>query len=260
MPKDKSKKPGAEAILARARQMVRQEKRKLWTTLGFEGEFSEADFDAKIGELAKAKDAKPAEGAGAGAADKQVAAENAKLKAKLLAAQRERRRIWAALKLGDEYDDAKFGEKLAEYARQTSALRKEVEGKARALEDLKIEQQIQEAARASGFVDPEYGTDLYRRHVAALPEDKEPPEVSAFFEELRKDAKRKHLFEPARVPAGPRPAGAGPKEDDNNQPDAEARRAAPAASPTNGEVDVTKMSGRDFARYRRDTYGYAPGS
>lgn len=254
----KKKQPGAEAVLARARQMVRQEKRKLWTTLGFEGEFSEAEFDAKVGALAAQKAQSPAEGAGGG--DKALAAENVKLKARLVAAQRERRKVWAALKLGDEYDDAKFGEKLLEYAKQASALRKEVEGKARELEDFKIEHQIKEAARASGFVDPDYGTDLYRRHVAGLKEDAEPPAVEAFFEELRKDAKRKHLFEPARVPAGPRPAGADTKGKDETDNQPGEGRAAPPASSTNGDADVSKMSGRDFARYRRETYGFAPGS
>ena len=55
----KKKKPGAEAVLSRARQMVRAEKRKLWEQLGFEGEFDEAGFVAKLAALKAGATTKP---------------------------------------------------------------------------------------------------------------------------------------------------------------------------------------------------------
>ena len=164
-PMAKNKKASNETVLARARQMARAEKRKIWAALGFEGDFDEVKFTENVEQLAAAKSASKSTTEVLGSKAKEVEAENARLKAKL-------------------HDATK---KLAQAA-------KELEQKKAEVDDVKIEHEIQREAAARGIVDLDYATDLYRRAVKTAPENAEPPAVGAFFEELKKDSKRKHLF------------------------------------------------------------------
>lgn len=229
----KSKKPSNETVLARARQMARAEKRKIWAALGFEGDFDEAKFAENVERLAASKSETRSATEVLGSKAKEVEAENARLKAKLVDAQKK-------LALASKELEAKKGE----------------------IDDVKIEHEIQREAAARGITDLDYATDLYRRAVKTAPEDQEPPAVAAFFEELKKDSKRKHLFGAVEVLAGPKEA----QPQQIVKPTEPSKEALHAATPKPGgvvppaEFDSTKLSQKEFRDHLRQTYAYAPGS
>lgn len=220
------KEPSEKAFLTRVRQATRATKRSVWTALGFEGEFDDKTFDAKLAAYQKAK----AEGGGDddGAAAEKVAESKQKIVA--------------------------LEAKVAELSKKLAKATKDAEAKAAELEDFKAEHEIREAARSVGIVDADYAVDAFRRHAASTPEGKESPQPSAFFEDLKKDPKRKHLFQAIDVTAGPQkttqqadgaPAAAPPAPTDGGQPPA---------------VDVRTMSKKDFNAHTAAQYGYRAGA
>lgn len=220
--KPKKKDPSEKAFLSRVRQANRADRRKIWTALGFEGEFDDKAFDEKLAAFQKAR----ADGdAGEGDADKLAEA-----KTKIQALET----------------------KVAELSKRLAKATKEAEVKTAELEDFKAEHEIREAARAVGIVDADYAVDAFRRHASATPEGKESPQPSAYFEEMKKDPKRKHLFQPIEVAAGP-------------QKTTQQAEGAPPAAPPPAEggnptaVDAMKMSKKDFNAHAAQ-YGYRAGA
>lgn len=221
----KKKEPSEKAFLTRVRQATRATKRSVWAALGFEGEFDDKAFEEKLAAYQKAK----AEGGedDAGTADKVAAA---KQKITTLEA------------------------KVVELGKRLAKATKDVEAKTSELEDFKAEHEIREAARSVGIVDADYAVDAFRRHAATTPEGKESPQPSAYFEELKKDPKRKHLFQAIEVAAGPQKT---------NQQQADGAPAAAPPNPTDGgqppAVDAMKMSKKDFNAHSA-TYGFRAGA
>lgn len=229
--KKKKRKPGAEAVLARARQMARAEKRKIWAALKIPGEFDETKFAEAIESLSAKAEAAAATGDRFADKARDLEAKNRDLEAK----------------------NRELQQKLTKTARDLAA-------KTSAYDDLKIETGLREAAKDAGIIDPDYGLELFKRHIRTLPPDAHDPSPGEWFSELKKDPNRKHLFRAEDVDAGPRPAseslagkGTTPA---TNQPPPKPAAGANEQPPS----DAGSMNRRDFKKHSLETYGYTPGS
>jgi hypothetical protein len=239
----------ADAVLQRGRQMVRSERRKLWAKLGLEGDFDDAQFDQKLEEFARAR-----------TETASAVQENSGELARIQKEARELRVQNARLKA------------------EALKTKREATKKVQQLEEEMAESEIRAKAAAHGFIDPDWGMELLRRHVRAHPPENGELNVEAFFDELKGDRRYAHLFGASPAPesstpaASETPAPAGPKtlaEQAANQQRQEAereaqRRARPAVPDANpkpetpgaGELpDANKMTSAEFQKYAREKYG-----
>lgn len=211
---------------------MKQEKRKIWSALGFEGEFNDEKFAQNVQALAeKSKQTGQAAVENEGRA-KELSQENGQLKAKVSELQ----------------------------AKLTKANR-ELESKTVELEDLKINQEIATAANEVGFLDPEYAIELCRRHSRNLQDGQDLDPVK-FFQDMKKDPKMKNFFHAENVAAGPRPAAEiqQPGQQGTTQGQNPPQPKPAAAAVSSNEPNVDKMSRQEFSKHAREAYGYSPGA
>lgn len=237
--KKPTKKPSEEAVLSRARRLMRAEKRKLWNLLGFEGDYDDAKFEEHVAGLAAQKESTMTDQEKNAARIKELETQVATLNGKLATSQESETKARQALQSAEK----KF-------------------------QRASVEAEIREAARAVGIMDPDYAIHLYREHLKKLPEaerDQKAPMPDQYFGEvLKKDPSKKHLFREEVVAAGPKSVAA---EQTQTQPPPPAQTpangTAPAA-PKPGDAtakppeSVEKLSPRDFAKETERKYGFRP--
>lgn len=234
---------GDASVLQRANRMARAKLKPLAEALGLPSDFKLEQLEEHVGKIKADREA------GMGDEEKRKAVEDGL------------RRQVAGLQ--GKLDASEL--RASRLAEQVTALQGEKEELAGQVEATKADAEITVAAINAGLVDTDYGKELLRREIAKLTED--PPEgyVSKFFEGLKKDPSRAHLFKEVTVPAGPtreRP----PEGTTGNAPAAtvvagEAPRAPVAPKPEGGNKspDVSKMSKPEFSRHLRETHGFVAG-
>lgn len=227
-----------ETIVARARRMARSQLRKVAAAIGMEGEFSEEAFNAKITELAKAQE------------EKQSVVERIEGRANTY-----------------EEENKELRQRIAELQVEKAAATRKAEAHERELFNHQLESEIKEDAIAAGVADVEYGIELFKRYARDLPEDQEGEiDVKKFFEELKKDPKKRALFQPEEVTAHPPSAAdrAAANQQPGHQGATQGQTSQAAPKPAGGqngveEVDAVKMSPQQFADHAMAKYGYRPG-
>jgi hypothetical protein len=245
-PNKPRRKASEDAVLSRARRMFRSEMKKVATALGFE-EYDEASFNEKIEEMTKARD------------DNLSMSERQSNQLQALEAEKSKL-------LGEKQV---LQTELTKSKRDLAAMEKEHES-------FKVEQELRDVARQTGIRDPDYALHLLKKHCNTLPEDQEP-DVPAFFEGLKKDATKRHLFEVEDVAAGPKPVaeqtvtapqqqpqqpqaqpqGAPQAGQPNQPPQPPPKPAAAGGAPTS--PNALEMSDADYRNYAKEKYGYTPG-
>lgn len=240
-----------EAFEARVRKAIRVEKRKVWESLGLDGDFDETALNEKLDSLLSAREENKSVVERLEGREKRLQEENNELRSK-----------------------------VAELERASESAKHEAESAKAELEELSVEYELRSLATASGVTDLDYGLELFRRHASTLPEDADVNEgtVKTFFEELKKDPAKKYLFAEASVSAGPRPiaekTGTQPQQTQTQPgqqgapqgqpnktdiPDQGAPKPEGAQTPDGEGANVLEMNKADFARHSREKYGYSPG-
>lgn len=248
MPKNKNNKPNRkppnkvteEAVLSRARRMMRSQMKKVAQVLGME-EYDEAKFNEKVDELAKAQE------------EKKSVLERFESRASNL----------------DE-ENKELRQKIAELDAQLAKERGARESLEHQIETSKLEGDIREAAVAAGIRDVDYGIELFKRHCREIPDEQEDNvDPTRFFEDLKKDPKRRAIFTEETVPAHPPSAAerlAGNKTIPQGAPQGDQPTTpSPAPKPAGGQpgaevIDALSMNPRQFADHSSQKYGYRPGS
>ena len=247
-PQNKPKRKASEdAVLSRARRMFRSEMKKISKALGFE-EYDEVTFNSKIEEMTKARD------------DNLSMSERQTNQLQTIEAEKSKL----------------LGEKQVLQAELTKAKR-ELASSESTHENFKVEQELRDTARQHGIRDPDYALHLLKKHCNKLPEGEEP-DVPTFFEDLKKDATKRHLFEVEDVPAGPKPIvdasqqqqqqqqpqqpqaqpqGAPQAGQPNQPPQAPPKPVAPGGAPA--APNALEMSDKDYREYVKGQYDYTPG-
>jgi hypothetical protein len=223
-----TKKISQDAIVSRARRMLRSKQKQLWEVLGFEGEYSDEAFDEKMAEAAKTREASMSSGERQEAYIKKLEDQKAELMAK-------------AKMLNEELTKAR------------QQLDQEVDNR----ENLEIEYQIRAEAAKAGITDTDYAIHMFKRHVVNLGDDQEA-NPSGFFESLKKDPAKRYLFTEEKISAGPKPVaqtGAPQQLQTNGQ-----AQPTPSTGPqVEKDENVLDMDKRSFNQRTRDQYGFSPG-
>jgi hypothetical protein len=241
--KNKQREPSAEAVLSRARRMMRKELKPLAAVLNL----TEYDQGAVIKAFKEAVEAKATPSA-TGPEGQQAAPgpdrseEIVELKSRIRELEKEKSTI-----------------EVAKLKAERQAIVAE-----RSLENMKVEVELRAEAQAAGVTDTDYAIDLLKRHAKQLPETEELNPKS-FFEGLKKDPSKRALFERADVAAGPTPVANEPQRQSQGQPTPgqpvkPGDQLNPKAEPAPGEqINVEALSKRDFNAHTSDKYGFRPG-
>ncbi len=232
---NKRRSASGEAVLSRARRMFRSEMKKVSKALGFD-EYDEATFNAKIEEMTQSQ------------------------QANLSATERQA----GQLKEVETSRSQLLGEKQS-LQTELNKSRRRLEIAEKQLDNFKVEVRLRDTARDVGIRDPDYALHLLMKHSDELPEGQEP-DVPAFFEGLKRDAKLRHLFNEESVPAGPRPVA----EQQPNQP------AQPTGEPQSQQVpqppprpagpagaempNALEMDDQTYNAHLKKEYGYTRGT
>lgn len=145
-----------------------------------------------------------------------------------------------------------------ENVRLKSELNKARKDKDRELQrrkDLEIEGELRQAAIASGIKDghaAKFALQMFAEHVR----DHDDADPAKFFEDLKGKQDLKYLFVEKDVPAGPR-VGLPTETVERSIANPPAPPAPGKASQTE-DVDVSKMSKKDFADHSQQKYGFRP--
>ncbi len=239
------KKPvSEEAVLSRARRMFRKEMKVVAQALGME-EYDEDKLREALGEMKKARE------------DNQSALQRSDGRIK-----------------GVEEQNGELRGTVSQLQRELTAARRDLKMAVQEIDDSSVVHEIEKAAGSVGFRDTDYGVELFRRHARGLP-DGQDPDVSKFFEDLKKDQSKRYLFTEEDVTAGPKPGAQtvpqqpqqpqqppgqqGAPQGPNNVPDQGAPRPAdPGGQPQ--ATDALSMNSREFSQHSQDKYGYRPGA
>ena len=232
---NKRRSASGEAVLSRARRMYRSQMKKVAQALGFD-EYDEATFNAKIEEMTQSQQASLSTSERQAGQLKEVETSRSHL-------------LGEKQSLQTELNKARRGLQAAE----------------KQLENFRIEVKLRETARDAGIRDPDYALHLLMKHSDELPEGQEP-DVPAFFENLKRDASKRHLFNEESVPAGPRPVA----EQQPNQP------AQPTGEPQSQQVpqpppkpagpagaempNALEMDDQTYNAHLKERYGYTRGT
>lgn len=143
-----------------------------------------------------------------------------------------------------EEDNAKLRERLTRQKDRTKRVRRNERDNTEAME-------MRLNAVATGISDEhaDFALELFRKAVAAMPEDKYP-EPRAFFAGLK--AKRAYLFT-GGVPAERVPVPGSSAAPESRQPGGGQDEGGGGRAPA--PVDVDKMTAQEFKDYRERTYG-----
>lgn len=246
MPENKGKKFSEDTVISRARRMHRSEMRKVATALGLDG-YDPETFQKKLEELKKAREEGMTTSDRAEKALQEMKQRNVELEAKLLS-------------VSSDVARHKKDLTLAQRDRQK----------------LETEYEIRQTASRAGLDDLDYGLHLLRGHIKNLPPEQQGLDdtaVKAFFEGLKKDPDKRHLFRDERVSAGPKTLE---QQRTAQQPNANGQQTqigqsglppqgAPPPAPAGSSgatkpADAIDMSRRDFRNHARERYGYSPGA
>lgn len=241
----RSKQPSTRNVETRLRGAVRKERRRLWDSLGLDGEFDETKFDERVANLRKGEGSptNPADSTQTSSKLAELREQNEELQAQVSTLQ----------------------SRLSKSQRDLQVQKDE-------MEFAKVEWDLEARARALGVnpEDADYVKHRFRQHVEALPEGQEA-NFEQFIEGLK--SKNKHLFAAGRVAAGP-PSAAEQRAAANGQqssgPESSAQganggqRASDATGSESGTgepdapKDVDSMSQREFADYVQQKYQHRP--
>lgn len=140
----------------------------------------------------------------------------------------------------------------------------------RRAEDKLLEVQVQHAAKASGFRDPDYALTLYARALSTFLGDEankgKTLDAGTYFESLKGQEAYAHFFpsggKPAEAPKAP-PVAPSTAPAESPIPGGGAPAPGPAGQAVNGgkqEKDVMEMSESEFKDHMRGKYAWSPGS
>lgn len=250
-PQKRSKPASNEAVLSRARRMAKKELKKVAVALGLE-EYDEETVNSALDEMRKAREENMTVLERTEGRNKSLEEQNNELRSKLSQAQHE-----------------------------LTKTQKELEEAQQDLTDFQVESEIEKCALAVGIRDTDYAIDLFRRWAADQPDDTEL-DANAYFEGLKKDPNRRHLFIEEEVTAGPTPPGdttqqqqqpgGQPQQQQQQQPGQQGQSqgqsnlpdqgAPPPANPggqPDKPSDALSMNPKEFSDHASSKYGYRPG-
>jgi hypothetical protein len=219
-----------EAVVSRARRMAKAQLKSVAAALGLDS-YDEKAVAEKVAELKASRESGMGEGEKLAARTKELEAKLAESHKKNMTAKAE------LLKLQKQAERAQSDKQRAE-----------------------IEHKISDAARGAGCVDPEYAIHLFRQHVLSQGPHKDNPAI--FFDSLKKEPGKTHLFQSVSVGAGAQPVKGSNRSDAQITPDTSP--PAPAAGGAAGQKEdseqVEKLNPAEFNRRTQDRYGYRPGA
>jgi hypothetical protein len=230
----KGGKPASEeAVLVRAKRMYRGKLRQVWEALGKDGPLDEEALDGELKRLVEERESQMGDRERQESRLAKIEEQNAELRTKLASAQA------AAEK--------------AEKARATEQQRRE---------HVEIEHEIRDVARDAGVRDGDYALHLFRSHVKGLGDDQDV-DPRQFFESLKKDDSKRHLFREEPVKAGPSTLEKDQQQQATppgqpNQPQPQPKPAV-AGAQSNGPDDALALDKRSFNQRTADKYGFRPG-
>lgn len=168
--------------------------------------------------------------------------------------------------------EAKLAKLQAERDEKDRLLEEERKARAkdkRRAEDHLLEVQVQHAARATGFRDPEYAVTLYARGLTAflaVPENKgKTLDPGTYFEGLKGQESYAHLFHGTKPAEAPKPPPVAPSTAPAESPAPGGGAPPPppagdALKGKDGEKSAMDMDEQEFKAHMRAKYNWSPGA